>query len=442
MKCYTLREAVEERLLTGEIWAETGWRIEEFDGRPYYFICYRYKNYVIGLGMDLQEQFAGWLEGEAMEDCLIWLFGEERAVVWNGLGDCRFLESTEEGMEREVAEEMQAEETGQDSVWVQMTVGGKENRVCLSGIRMGQVVPAAYRVLLYLSYASLVLLGLIWILIRRQVINPLQVLQEGLKALDGEAYYRIEDTARTEDFAYIYQTFNKMADDILLSHERELQLYQTQLDNLKLQVNPHMLLNSLTTIYSLVQTRQYPTIQKFVMDLVEYFRYCLRENDGLVTLESELRFVENYMGIQKVRYPGEMSYGYQAEPGVEKALLPPLLIQNFVENAVKYARIPDAVIEILVNVRREEGKLYVSVCDTGQGMAEKVQKRLNSGEAYTDGEGRKHIGVWNCRRRLELFYGAGAMLRINSSPGKGTQVWMELPYSAQGEVEEREEARL
>lgn len=141
-----------------------------------------------------------------------------------------------------------------------------------------------------------------------------------------------------------------------------------------------------------------------------------------------MKFVENYLDIQKIRYPDELSNAYWIEEGLEDALIPPLLIQNFVENSIKYARRPEKAIEVLIVIRRENNKLIISINDTGKGIASEFLNCLNSGTPYEDKNGMKHIGVWNCRKRLELFYGKDAALRIMSTEGEGTQVWIELPY--------------
>ena len=413
-----LKSLVKEKILPQGSFMGSDWYLEEFLGNPFCFICYQYQNYTIGIGIDLREQLRGWLEAESMEGSSILLQNDTYGAYWKLEGSCRWPEEDER--KKLIA--------GRDKYSIQLSIG-RGMDLYLMDIHMEHVIPTAYSVLQIVAYFSLFLLMALWLIIRRQVIQPLQVLQKGMKEIDkGDWYYRIEDKPLTNDFEYIYMTFNRMADDILLSHEKDIQLYQTQLDNLKLQVNPHMLLNSLTTIYSMVETKQYHTIQKFILNLVEYFRYCLRENNSLVPLKSELRFVENYMEIQKVRYPGELSFSYRMEPELENALIPPLLIQNFVENAAKYARKTDETIEILVNIRREKERLYLSVCDTGKGIEPQILTCLNSGEMYVDQNKKKHIGIWNCRRRIEVFYGEEGSLRINSSVGDGTQVWMELPY--------------
>ncbi len=397
------------------------WYITEFDGRFYYFKSHSYMNYVIGFGIDLIEEMQLWIESEVMEGNQLLIADGTTYILMDAAGQVLPLPDREAEARLKGVEDAVSFHFGADSYGMDVYLISEELR---------SYVPVAYRLMQVLSYISILMLFLLWFVIRRQVVRPLKILQKGMGELDRqEWFYRIEDAADTSDFEYIYAEFNKMADDILKSHETEIQLYQTRLDNLKLQVNPHMLLNSLTMIYSLAETQQYQIIQKYSMNLVDYFRYCLRETNTLVPLKSEMHFVESYIEIQKIRFPDEFSCVYKMEKGVESALIPPLLVQNFVENAMKYARIPDGVIEVLINIRREGERLLISVSDTGKGMDPVVLDALNSGELYTDKNGMKHIGVWNCRRRLEAFFGQNAVLKLTSTAGEGTQVWIEIPYT-------------
>lgn len=243
-------------------------------------------------------------------------------------------------------------------------------------------------------------------------------------ALDvvNSIWERVEPLRSTDTTIYV-------ADEIEASREKDKKMYQAEMDNLRLQVNPHMLLNSLNTIYSLAQMKKFEAIQEYALHLVDYFRYALRRNDNLVRVAQELQFIKTYIEIQKIRYPGALVYVYvyAVDPECEKALVPPLLIQNFVENAVKYAVKPGKVIEILLNVKQVEDRLHISVTDTGAGMKPEILQRLASGEVFVDAMGQKHIGVWNCRRRIEVFYNETPRINILSGSG-GTQVYLDVPY--------------
>ena len=202
------------------------------------------------------------------------------------------------------------------------------------------------------------------------------------------------------------------------------------MDNLRLQVNPHMLLNSLNTIYSLAQMKKFEAIQEYALHLVDYFRYALRRNDNLVTVEQELDFIKTYIEIQKIRYPGLLSFVYSIGKECEEARVPPLLIQNFVENSVKYAVKPGQVTEILLNVNRRDDRLEISVTDTGTGMKPEILEALRTGEPFVDAMGQKHIGIWNCRRRIEVFYNETPNISIISGQG-GTQIFLDVPYKTE-----------
>ena len=303
--------------------------------------------------------------------------------------------------------------------------------VTMLGGNYWRMIPVFYWLLLFFTLASFMLIFVVWVMLQRRVVAPMEVLKAAMKELEqNNLDYRIQyiDPHETDDFIFVYEAFNKMATEIGLSYEKDIKMYQAELDNLKLQVNPHMLLNAFNMIYSLAQTKNYECIQEYSLYLVDYFRYVLKESGDLVSLEKEMRFVESYVGLQKICFPGGFSYVYKIEESCLDALVPPLLIQNFVENAMKYALIPGQTIEILINIRKEGDKLLISICDTGRGIKEEILKCLQTGEMYLDKMGRKHIGVWNCRRRMEVFYEEETQLSIMSKEGEGTQVWLELPY--------------
>lgn len=412
----------------------SGWSIIRADERCYFLQTRSYVNYTLGIGIDIGKELDGWFGTELSENSRVLLTDGSKALICDG----------SDSLELMADETLDAYNGSSDTVLVASTADprtGISARLYYGQLLTGQT--SVYFFLQLLAWFSLAVLLVLWFVIRRQVIAPMKVLTHAMHALDGQDWdYRIPDTARTDDYDYIYTEFNKMAADIRQSHEKDMELYETQMNNLKLQVNPHMLLNSLTMIYSLAETKQYEIIQKYTMNLVEYFRYCLRENNSLVLLKSEIRFVENYLEIQKLRYPGQLSGVYMMPESLENALIPPLLIQNFVENATKYARMPERTIEVLINVHQEERKLMISVSDTGKGMDARLCQCLNAGELYVDRNGMKHIGIWNCRRRLELFFGNEASIHITSKAGEGTQVWMELPLQEASVTPAKEGERL
>ncbi|MCI8696425.1 MAG: histidine kinase [Lachnospiraceae bacterium] len=397
-----------------------GWSIRSIAGHTFYVRNYQFANYCLTFRLDLEKYLSESLFGQGLTREPVY-FTDGQAI----------LRITPEHTAKVIGRnwELLGEELGEE--WIEWTaeeggcrlrMNGETHNGLNSGILLFWMLAAVF--------GCLVLFVLLWWVLRRLILYPLYLLQKGMKQLEEENLdYRIEyrEKAESSEFQYIYDTFNQMAREIGLSREKDIKMYQAQLDNLRLQVNPHMLLNSFNMIYSLAQMRNFECIQEFSMYLVEYFRYVLKETDALVPLEKEMHFVESYTGIQKIRFPGAFTSVYKMEEGLEHAMVPPLLVQNFVENAMKYALIPGKCIEVLINIRSENHRLLISVCDTGSGIKDEVLEKLRGGQAYTDKRGQKHIGIWNCRRRMEVFYGGEARMDIVSGSGEGTQIWLDLP---------------
>lgn len=288
-------------------------------------------------------------------------------------------------------------------------------------------------------YSSIVLLCLFpvfFIMLNRWFIKPMNCISQAMwEILCGNIDYRISEFSNNQEFRRIEQAFNSVLNysrDLKIKiYEREIEIEKEKLTNLKLQINPHLLLNSLNTICSLAVNQKTSEIQEFAVNLSKYFRYALRNTGELVTLRSELEFIKAYNKIQKIRYPNTFYIVYDIDEEIMDERIPPLIIQNFVENSTKYALMADKEIEILVIVRKEEDMLRISVCDNGRGMELELLEKIECGEPIKDGRG-EHIGIMNCKQRLKTIYGEKAQIRISSEKGVGTQVWIEMPSMQQG----------
>ncbi len=347
-------------------------------------------------------------------------------------------------------------------------------------------IPLAEKSVRNLALFALIIIPVLWISIKRLVLAPLSGLSKGMQEIQKDNIeYRIpESSGRVREFEYLDRSFNDMAEQIgklrIAKYEAEIEKLDTEAINLRLQVNPHLLLNSLNMICNLAKLEELSTIQSYTMNMAEYFRYVLRRNEELVTLKAEMKFVECFLEMQKVRFPGSFVCVYNIEEGLEDFRIPPMLIQNFVENSIKYGLKMGEEIEILIIARQErviesekksteetgadreerstrkqenaaDGmvhaigeepgeagrvKEYVvfSVVDTGMGMDEETLKKINAGEVITNRIGR-HIGIWNVRRRLHLYYGEDVKMHVSSGIGAGTQVWIQIPMEGENRNE-------
>ena len=395
-----------------------GWVLRLIGGRYYYLRNYQFNNDTVSFRIDIQDFCSRMLIPALTEEAVYFSDGRD------------LLEITPEGSGRRLlSKEMLSLREKDSFLWQDRETGASmrlHSELKVPGMQN-------YMVIAFLAIVSLVLFlsGSLWVFLYLTVLRPLRKLQDAMHEIEkGRMDFRITDERRREttEFIYVFESFNRMADEVEASHEKDMKMVQAELDNLRLQVNPHMLLNSFNTIFSLAQSKNTALIQDFSLYLVDYFRYVLRETADLVPLEKEMAFVESYTGIQKIRFPNRFTSVTNITEEAKKALVPPLLIENFVENAMKYALVPGKTIEVLVNARVENDRLLVSVIDTGKGFREEVLESIRAGEAYIDQTGHRHIGIWNCRRRMEAFYGDSAVMNITSAEGSGTQIFLDLPF--------------
>jgi signal transduction histidine kinase len=410
-------EAMKTVMQSGEL-ADGSYR--KIGAEYYYFRVYSYRNYEVVIGISIGENVA--------LNCAS--FFSEKSEVFVGFKDFCFRLDADGTVGAEYEKNPK-----EDSFFQNVVSWGTESGIAAVYVRSNtkawQMIPIGYWGLFVTAILCIFLASQFWKLLRLEVLDPFEKLTDAMEQIQEEKLdFRLEDHNKrnSDEVQYLFDTFDKMAKEVEASKEKDKKMFQAELDNIRLQVNPHMLLNSFNMIYSLAQTQNYECIQDYSLHLVDYFRYALRKNDDMVPLRQEFDFVKSYIEIQKIRFPKSFSCVYDVGENCMEALVPPLLIQNFVENAMKYALKPGEMIEVLINIRKEEQRLLVSVCDTGRGIKPEILEKLQCGEQYVDRTGNKHYGVWNCKRRIELFYEEKAQIHIMSKLGEGTQVFLDLPF--------------
>ncbi|MBD2844862.1 sensor histidine kinase [Paenibacillus sp. IB182496] len=217
-------------------------------------------------------------------------------------------------------------------------------------------------------------------------------------------------------------------------HERE-----AQLQALQAQINPHFLYNTLDTINWIAIGRGADDISQMIDSLAKYFRLSLNKGRSIVTVEDELQLVEVYLAIQQSRFQGTFEYVIDAEPGLEERVMPKLILQPIVENALLHGirKAKDRQGRIVVAARRAQGDLLLTVTDNGIGMDEAQTRRLltaapDGGAAPTSGG--SSYGLYNVNARIRLYAGEGYGLSVVSEPGSGTTVTVRLKADVPGDT--------
>ena len=192
---------------------------------------------------------------------------------------------------------------------------------------------------------------------------------------------------------------------------------QAELKALQAQINPHFLFNSLNTLYGTID-RANAEARRLVLNLADVYRYLLRSERALVTVEEELRIVRAYLEIEELRLGSKLRTEVDADPSASRVTIPLLSIQPLVENAVKHG----------VASRMGAGFVHLKISAAGESIAVEIS---NSGEWDSPPGLSSGIGLANVRRRLELCYGAAARFEIRAAEGV-TTVAFTVPAVGQG----------
>ncbi|MEK0313291.1 sensor histidine kinase [Cohnella sp. 56] len=297
-------------------------------------------------------------------------------------------------------------------------------------------LPLFQRVIQAIPAVVIVILAILLMLLSRLVFKPIQQLASGMRILGkGQLEFRLrEENAR--EFRLITQQFNRMAAQIghlkIDVYEEKMKAQQAELKHLQAQINPHFFMNSLNVVYHLVELQRYPLIKKMVSHLVSYFRFAMSTNDTWITLADELNHIRNYMEIQRVMYPDKLTYDEQLPEQFERALVPPLLIQPFVENAMKHGFTNNLrPFSVGVTVSEEPGqqpssRMVIHIRDTGAGLSAQQLDMLNHRWHEHEPTDRQ-LGIWNVRRRMKMVYGERATLSFSNDSKSGAIVEMKIP---------------
>ena len=197
----------------------------------------------------------------------------------------------------------------------------------------------------------------------------------------------------------------------------EGQLALAELKALRMQLQPHFLFNTLHAIGVLIHSDP-KAAHLMLTRLAELLRLSLdTASEPELPLETELAFVEKYLAIQKVRFGDRLTVRYALEPGAMRGLVPTLVMQPLVENALEHGLAPHARLGVIeIAAAREGDALTIRVRDNGDGLAESSQ-RMKSG-----------VGLANTRGRLRQLYGDRSRLTLSNIAGGGLEAILEMPW--------------
>lgn len=212
------------------------------------------------------------------------------------------------------------------------------------------------------------------------------------------------------------KVWNNTRNEVKLEEQKQL-LIQARLDALASQINPHFLFNTLNSVSTLIRINP-EQARAMVMRLSRIMRGRLRNQEHFAPLRDELAFIEDYLSIELVRFGDKLRVVKHIDPATLDMLVPSMLLQPLIENSIKHgiaSKIDGGTVTLRAS--RGNGRLSIEVEDDGVGIP----------EAELAGIFTKGIGVTNVKERLKVLYSQDYRMLIDSQPGRGTRIEIEVP---------------
>lgn len=366
-------------------------------------------------------------------------------VLADNYGNMMLLSSTSSDMNMDSLEKiLQGENSSGRYVTEQTSLSQLD--CTLYSIVDTSVVFASIQSMYHATIAALVLLILISLLgsiyFARALIHPLSRFSRYLSELRSNENILTRHSTSIEraacrEIREIEEQFSALLDSIAeLSaelqqktnslHQAELLRRDMEIQNLRSQINPHFLYNTLELIRSDATAGRIDQVSAITAAVGRFYRYSIK-GSSIVTLKEEMEHVKAYLTIQQERFSGKISVLYNISPEAEMVPIPKMILQPLVENAIVHGLEPVGCSGILfVGATIQEGVLTISIRDNGIGISSQELAELEQ-QLLSPPQDRTSIGLANVSERLRLQYGSACAFRIESSPDDGTCIYLELP---------------
>lgn len=295
----------------------------------------------------------------------------------------------------------------------------------------------AYYQFIKLSIVFLILISAFLIVMIRifapevtnRTLKPLDSLNEALSQIkNGNLDYRIENKT-FDEFQFIYDSYNSMSRQIkdLVEDNNEIAERKRvmEIKNLESQFNPHFIFNIMEMLrYEIIFDPE--KASNMVVTFANLMRYNINYGSKEVSIETDLKYIEDYLILQKNRFGERLNYYIEKKEEIKDLLIPKLLFQPIVENSVKYG--VDCVEKLNIDIKMEivDEKLCIKIEDNGPGIDSKKLRGIQ-GILSDDRQSTNHVGLYNVSRTIKLLYGEDYGLEIYSQVNRGTLVKLILP---------------
>ncbi|MFF2446651.1 sensor histidine kinase [Neobacillus sp. NPDC058068] len=294
--------------------------------------------------------------------------------------------------------------------------------VLLSKSELNKKVKWMYLTGILFAFAGLLLTFLLFFVLSRRIVNPFKQLIKGMNKVEqGDFSVRVHASGNDE-ITQLGNSFNSMVDKIndLIDREYKAVLSQRNAEfrALQSQIQPHFLFNTLNGFIALNRMGDRNTLEDAIYSLSKMLRYSLKQEDW-TTLKADFEFIKSYCSIQQLRFDDRLKVNFHLDEQIENYLIPTLLIQPFVENAIIHGVEPcthPCTLNISAKVIKQEQEQYLEIRIQDDGVG------FNADQIFESNS----IGITNVRERLKIIYPSSSF-QITSSIHNGTIVIIQIP---------------
>lgn len=247
----------------------------------------------------------------------------------------------------------------------------------------------------------------------RQLFRPIDRLHRGIgEVVQNHLDVRVPPEG-DDELAELAQRFNGMVTALKCNQEQlvdnQRELNQAQIRMLQAQLNPHFLCNTLDTMKWISKINRVPQVALMSTNLADILRFCISPEE-FVPLRREAEILDRYIEIQRIRMSGAFTYAMDLPPELEDCLIPKMILQPLVENAILHGLEGRDDGAVRVAAREEGGLLRITVSDNGPGFP----PELAAGRCRRES---RHLGLYNVDTILTKYYGGDCGLFLSNEGG-------------------------
>ncbi|WP_027091695.1 sensor histidine kinase [Cohnella thermotolerans] len=295
------------------------------------------------------------------------------------------------------------------------------------------------QLILYISLTCAIIFILLSVILSGLIMKPIIELSRTMRK---NKFLNLVTTKkhlkRTDEIGILYNEYNNMIRDIndyvKEIYQNKLITLDSQMKALEAQINSHFLYNTLESINSIAEIEEVESIAVMTKALGDMFRYSIKTDSELVAIDEELKHVNNYLSIQKIRYENKIDFRLHIQDGIGQMRILKLILQPIIENALYHGLENTKNKGTVALTAYTDGELIrFEIADDGVGMSPdqlgELRRLLQDPPNFSElgRRDKRSIGLKNVHSRISLYYGPEYGLTLESEKDKGTKVIVTVP---------------